>query len=721
MKSYIDVDTGGTFTDAFVLLDGKVVFTKSPTTPNRLSEGIMKALEAAAEALGISSDALLENMETFRFSTTYATNALIQKIGPKLGLMTTVGFEDMLVIGKGSSWADKMTVKEMRNVARVVKPKPLISREMTVGVNERIDSQGNIIRPLDENDVVEKLRYLQSRGAEGFVVCLLNSHVNPTHEQKIEKLIRKEYLGPYLGAGLLVVLSSQVCPKQGEYTRTTTTILNAYLHRPIQQGMMDLVGEVKRKNVKGSLMAIHCTGGMAPIPRTTPLQTYSAGPIAGLMAGSHLGKILGCDNVVVGDMGGTSFDLSLVVQGSPRFYEIKPVVEDWWVDMTMLWLRSIGAGGGSIAHLNPLLANSLEVGPLSAGAMPGPACYGRGGTEPTVTDADVVLGYIDPNHFHGGKMKLDKDLAHRAIKDRIADPLGVDIPEAARLMKKVVDANMGDIIVKETYLRGFDPKDFVLFAAGGAGPTHCCGFGFYGKLDKIVVFPFSATFCALGSAGMDIVHIYERSKRIILLEPEARGYFEDYDQYNDVVESLRQQAARDIQGEGFSLEGMALRLELEMKFGGQVHVLRTNSPHLRLEKPEDVTEVCQAFFKEFNSFYGSAAMYPEGGVEIRNFILHAILPQHDIELPTYPMTGEKVSKSAHKGERMAYWEAYGGYRPTPIFDQVEIKPGNRLEGPAIIECRDTNVVLEPGAKLVVDQYLNMLIEKIRSAKNASGF
>ena len=712
MKSYIDIDTGGTFTDAFVMLDGKVVYTKSPTTPNRLSEGIMKALEAAAGELDISIDELLKTMETFRFSTTYATNALIQKIGPKLGLITTKGFEDMLVIGKGSSWADKMTVKEMRNVARVVKPKPLISREMTVGVNERIDSQGEIIRPLDEDDVIEKISNLLKKGAEGFVICLLNSHVNPTHEQKIEKLIRKEFLGPYLGSSLLVVLSSQVCPKQGEYTRTTTTILNAYLHRPIQLGMMDLVGEVRRKHGKGSLMAIHCTGGMAPIPRTTPLQTYSAGPIAGLMAGSHLGRMLGYENVVVSDMGGTSFDLSLVVQGSPRFYEIKPVVEDWWVDMTMLWLRSIGAGGGSVAHLNPALDNRLEVGPSSAGAMPGPACYGKGGTEPTVTDADLILGYIDPNYFHGGKMKLDKDPAHNAIKDKIAGPLGVDVPEAARLIKKVVDANMADIIVKETYLRGFDPKDFILFAAGGAGPTHCCGYGFYGKLDRIIVFPFSATFCALGSAGMDVVHLYERSKRIILLEPEAKGYFEDYEQYNEMVESLKQQAVRDIKGEGFSLEGMILRLELEMKFGGQVHVLRTTSPYLSIEKPEDVKDICQAFFNEFNDFYGSAAMYPEGGVEIRNFILHCILPQHKIELPTYPMAGERVSKRAHRGERMAYWEEYGDYYRTPILDKTEIKPGNLVEGPAIIECKDTNVVLEPGAKLVVDQYLNLLIEKI---------
>ncbi len=712
MKAYIDVDTGGTFTDAFVLFRGKVAYAKSPTTPKRLSEGIMKAVEAAAEGLGLDPDNLLENMETFRFSTTYATNALIQKIGPKLGLITTEGFEDMVIIGKGSSWADKMTVKEMRNVARVVKPRPLIPREMTVGAKERIDSNGEVIRPLDEDDIIEKIGHLLSRGVEGFVISLINSHVNPVHEKRIKGIIREEFLGPYLGSGLLVALSSQVCPKQGEYTRTTTTILNAYLHRPIQMGMMDLVGEVRERRGKGSLLAIHCTGGMAPIPRTTPLQTYSAGPIAGLMAGSHLGRMLGYENVVVSDMGGTSFDLSLVVQGSPRFYEIKPVVEDWWIDMTMLWLRSIGAGGGSIARINPLLGNSLEVGPLSAGAMPGPACYGQGGTEPTVTDADLILGYIDPDYFHGGKKKLDKDLAHDTIKKKIADPLDIDVPEAARLIKKLVDANMGDIIVKETYLRGFDPRDFVLFAAGGAGPIHCCGYGFYSKLEKIMVFPFSATFCALGSAGMDIVHIYEQSRKIILLEPGNRGYLEDYKEFNEVVENLRQQAVRDISGEGFSLQGLIFRLELEMKFGGQVHVLRTGSPHLRVESPDDVGAICQAFQKEFEDVYGRAALYPEGGIEIRNFILHCILPQHKIELPTYPMAGEKVSKTADKGRRSVYWEAYGEFRGTQVLEQGQLRPGNIIEGPTIVEGKDTNIVLEPGAQITVDRYLNLLIEKI---------
>jgi N-methylhydantoinase A/oxoprolinase/acetone carboxylase beta subunit len=271
---------------------------------------------------------------------------------------------------------------------------------------------------------------------------------------------------------------------------------------------------------------------------------------------------------------------------------------------------------------------------------------------------------------------------------------------------------MGDIIVKETYLRGFDPADFVLFAAGGAGPVHCCGYGFHSKLDRIVVFPFSAIFCALGSAGMDIVHIYEQSKRLVLMKPQAGGYFEDYEAFNKVVKGLHRQAVRDIGGEDFDLKRMMMRLELEMKFGGQVHVLRVNSPHLAVNSQAEVEAICQAFFDEFVDVYGSVAVYPEGGIEVLNFVLHCSIPQHKIELPTYPLAGEKISKTACKGERPVYWEEYGHYRLTPILDQNELKPQNIIEGPAIVEGRDTSVVLDPGVKLTVDKYLNFLIEKM---------
>lgn len=712
MGAHIDIDTGGTFTDVVVALDGRLVFAKSPTTPHRLAEGCMSGVELAAQDLGMSVEELLRNTDSLIFSTTFATNALIQKVGPRLGLITTEGFEDLVVIGKGSSWSDKMTVKEMRNIARVEKPKQLIPRAMTVGVKGRIDERGSIIRPLDEEDVRKKVKSLLDKGAEGFVVSLLYSYLNSQHEQRIKQIIQDQFQGSCLASAFPIVLSSEVCPKRGEYTRTTTTILNAYLQKPIQWGMMDLAGNVRRNGYSKSLLAIHCTGGMAPVYRSSPLQTYSAGPIAGLMAGSYLGKMLGFDHVVVGDMGGTSFDLSLVIQGSPRFYENKPVVEDWWVDMTMLWLRSIGAGGGSIGWINKTLNNRLEVGPRSAGASPGPVAYDRGGREPTVTDADIVLGYINPDYFYGGKMKLRKDLAWNALKTRIADPLDIDPVEAAWRIKKVADANMGDIIVKETYLRGFDPREFVLFAAGAAGPTHCCGFGFYGKLNRIAIFPFSPVFCALGSGGMDIVHIYERSRSLTLLKPWGTGYFEDYEEFNAVVRDLQKRALTDVKLEGFRPDDVMFRLELEMKFGGQVHTLRITSPRLELSSEADVEAVCEQFMKSFSEVYDKIALYPEGGIETQHFILHTMLPRQKIELPSYPLAGELISKDAFKGTRDAFWEEYHEFRPTPIIEQSGLKPGNTLEGPAIIESKNTTLVLPPSARMKVDKYLNTIIENM---------
>ncbi len=266
---------------------------------------------------------------------------------------------------------------------------------MTVGVKERVNSRGEIIRPLDEEDFLEKLQYLVDRGARGFVISLIFSYANPAHERRLAEIIRREYPDFYLGA-MPVVLSSEVAPKQNEYTRTVTTILNAYLHYSMWEQISGTGDELRNSGYDKTIMMVHNSGGMAEVFRTAAIQTFNGGPVAGLIGGAYVGKVLGYDNIVVTDMGGTSFDLGLVVAGSSRFYQYHPLIDRWWVDMTVLETRSIGAGGGSIAWLNPIMGNRLEVGPQGAGSMPGPASYNLGGTEPTVTDADIVLGLHQP-------------------------------------------------------------------------------------------------------------------------------------------------------------------------------------------------------------------------------------------------------------------------------------------------------------------------------------
>jgi len=709
MKFSLDVDIGGTFTDLFLSYDGKTVFTKTPTTGYNLSVGFIRAVSDAAAMLNISVEELLRDTEVVRYSTTIAMNTLLQRTGPRLALITTEGFEDIVPIGKGASWTDQMTFREIRNLARIVKPEPIISREMTVGVKERINSKGEIIRPLDEEDFLEKLQYLADKGARGFVVSLLFSYANPEHERRIAEIIRSEYPDFYLGA-MPVVLSSQVTPKQNEYTRTVTTILNAYLHYSMWEQISGTGDELRNSGYDKVIMMVHNSGGMAEVFRTAAIQTFNGGPVAGLIGGAYVGKILGYDNIVVSDMGGTSFDLGLVVAGSSRFYQYHPLIDRWWVDMTVLETRSIGAGGGSIAWLNQVMGNRLEVGPQGAGSMPGPAAYNLGGTEPTVTDADIVLGYINPDYYHGGRMRLDKARAASVIRDKIASPLGIEVEEAALLIKKIVDANMGDTIAKETFLRGYKPSDFILFAFGGAGPTHCCNYGPYAGINKIVVFPFSPVFCAFGSSTMDILHLYEQSLRVPLLAPMTQNCFEDYDVFNNVIKSLQERAVKDITNEGFSVDSIKFGLEIEAKYGGQLNILRFMSPLIFINSEVDVKAVYKAFEDEYCRVYNRISAYPQGGVDILNLILRATVDYPKPKLPTYPLGKETPDKDALKGKRDAYWAEYGAFRPTPIYEAKLLKHGNIIDGEAIIEAEDTTIVLPSVMKLSVDKYHNFILD-----------
>lgn len=707
----IDIDIGGTFTDCFVRLgDGRAASVKTPTTGYRLAVGFMRALEAAAKELGLSVNELLRLTLMIRYSTTVAMNTLLQRTGPKLALITTEGFEDVLFIARGASWMDAVTVHEIRNVPEAHKPIPLVSRDMTFGARERIDCFGQVVRPLDEDHFLEGLRRLVDRGARGFVVSLLYSYVNPVHEQRIRELIESEYPEAYLGA-MPTMLSSEVVPKRWEYTRTNTAVLNAYLHQSMWEELSGMGDELRAHGYPRGIMMVHNSGGMAAVYRTSASATFNGGPVAGLIGGAAAAQKLGYENVIVTDMGGTSFEVGLIVQGSTRFYQFRPIIDRYWVDQSMLEVKSIGAGGGSIAWLNEALGNRLEVGPQSAGSMPGPAALGLGGSEPTVTDADVVLGYIHPGHYFGGKMRLNPDLARRAIKEKIADPLGISVVEAAARIKRIVDANMADVIMRETFLRGYNPVDFVLFAYGGAGPTHCTGYGGHLGIQQIVVFPFAPVFCAWGSSTIPLVHIYEQSRRVELLAPGTKTPTKDYETFNRIVEELERHAARDLQGEGYDPSGAAFRLELDMKYGGQIHGHRVASPRLRINSAEDVLAIYEAFEAEYAAFFSPVNVFPEGGVEIHNFVLRAELPPPHWDLPTYPVTGPDASPAC-TGTRPVYWDAAGGFVETRIYEQKLLTPGNHIEGPAVVEAEYTTTVLDPGFRLDVDSYLNLILSRV---------
>jgi N-methylhydantoinase A/oxoprolinase/acetone carboxylase beta subunit len=694
----IDIDVGGTFTDLVLNFNGKALIKKSPTTPYDLSVCFTRVIEDGAAALGMKIEDLLPAIEMIRYSTTIALNRLIEKKGPRLGLITTEGHEDVVLLGRGAQWIDGTRVSERRNLAVQNKPDPLIPRDMIVGVKERVDSRGHIIRPLDENDVREKVRYLTSCGARGFVVALLWGFLNPANERRVKEIIRDEYKEFHIGY-LPVVLAGQVVGKLGEYERTMAAILDAYLQRSMQIELSAMWDKLREKGYSKPLLMIQSSGGIAEVFRTAASRTFNSGPVSGLMGAHHVAKILGYQNVVMTDMGGTSFDVGLVVKDSVRSYDFRPIIDRWMVGITMIKTLSIGAGGGSIASVNKLLENRVQVGPRSAGSIPGPACFNLGGSEPTVSDADVVLGYLNPEYYFGGKMRLDKNRAIQAVREKIAKPLGIGVEEAAVIVRKIVNGNMASAIMKEVHLRGHSPEDFILFVGGGAGPTHAEGYK--ADIPKAVTFAFSPVFCAFGSSTMDIMHVYEVSKKLTLMEPRTQQITNEFAVFNETVASLIEQARRDLTGDGLNLNEASFVLELDMLYGGQFHVKRALSPLLAVHSTEDVRAICDAFNKEFSEAFSPFVVNPEGGIFIESFILKAIVPTKKIELPKLALEGPSPA-AARKGERPVYWPPERDFRPTPIFTYESLRPGNRVEGPAIVEGEYTTLVVPPALHFLID-------------------
>lgn len=699
-RNTIDVDVGGTFTDMVMTLDGVTSHRKVQTTPYDLSVGFMQVIEEAAEEAGMSLTDLVSQIHTVRYSTTVAMNRLLERSGPRVVLITTEGHEDATLIGKGAQWIDGTRLDERRALPHQHKPMPIVPRELIAGVKERVDATGAVLRPLDEDDVREKVRTLVDRGARAFVVSLLWSFVNPAHERRVKQIIREEYRDYHVGY-VPVILSSEVVSRLGEYGRTNTAILDAYLQRSMQIELSGTWDKLREHGYRGPFFMIHNTGGCADLFKTTASRTYNGGPIAGLIGARDICEVLGAPNVVTADVGGTSFDIGLVVGDSVRNYEFNPIIDSWMVSTTMLQSLSIGAGGGSIAWLNQALGSRLEVGPQSAGSYPGPVAYGLGGTEPTVTDANLVLGYLSPDAFFAGRMHLDRDAAERAIQEKIAAPMGISAVEAAALIRRIIDEKMASAIRKEVTLRGYRPSDFTVFAFGGGGPTHMAGY--MGEIPRAVMFPFSPVFCAYGSSIMDVVHLYERSHRMVLLQPMSGAPTTEYERWNEVVRGLISEAQREVASEGLDWAEATVSLEIDALYGGQINSKRASSPLLFIESSDDVMQVYARFEQEFSEAFSPLAVNVPGGVYIDTFVLRVAIPGRAVSLPSLAESGEDAS-AALSGSREAYWPALGGFADTPVYEFEALRPGNRLLGPAIIQAPLTTAVIPPGMQFAIDDH-----------------
>jgi len=689
----IAVDIGGTFTDCFIAWGDRQVEGKALTSHHNLALGFLEAVADAATQLGVDSAEAIEGAESIRYGTTLGTNALIERKGPRIGVLVTMGFESMIRLSRGRGYGEGLPRHLQVDLPRATRPRPLVDPDLVVGIPERVDYLGEVLLPLDAEQVRLRVRRLVDRGAQVFVVSLINSVVNPLHEEQIEDIIRDEYPSTLFGS-FPVILSHRISRRKSEYARTMSALICGFLHEHMFYALGNLEESLRQRKQQKPLLLIHNTGGMASLESTHALQTIHSGPVAGLAASQHLASEYKLPTVVATDMGGTSFDIGILEAGGPWIYDFQPVIDRWRVATPMVYLRTLGAGGGSIARYDRLW-RTVEVGPDSAGSDPGPACYGRGGTLPTVTDADLILGYLNPEYYANGNLHLEPELAELSIEEHISGELGMSPVQAALLIKSRVDAKMADAVFKEVSTRGFDPRKTVLVSYGGAGPVHCCGFAQKLGVNRIVIPPFSAVFSAFGAANLEQLHVHERSSYLIVYNPLTRKITLDIDAVNATVEELEARGLEDLTRQGFSRDNVRHKLEFDMRYGNQLVQLSVSSPVARLSGVDDILGLVSAFSETYSIRYGERSACPEAGVKIVAVRVLSWVPGERVSMLGDHQNGAKRDV-APSGHRDCYFSEESGAVKTGIYKWLDLPVGARIDGPAVVEAPHTTFVVAPG-------------------------
>ena len=696
MAYLVGIDIGGTFTDcAIVDRAGKLLTTKVPSTPADFSRGMMDALDAGAKALGIKLGQFCRDIAFLSHGTTVGTNTIIQKKGAKVGLITTRGHEDAIHIMRGSRGYGGRDIRKVVHFPETSKPAPIVPKRLIRGISERVDCFGEIVVKLNESEAEAAIRSLVDEGVEAIAICFLWSFRNPEHELRVKKLVQQ------LAPSVFVTCSYDIAPKWGEYERVTATALNAYLG-PVMSGYLDRINRsVTDLGYRHGLQITQCGGGTVPVERAgeAPLLTLDSGPVSGVTASMFLGAAMGEKNVITTDMGGTSFDVSIIYGGKPA-YSFVANTDQYEYFLPKVDLQAIGAGGGSLVRVKPE-TRTMSVGPDSAGAFPGPVCYRRGGTVPTVTDAQLVLGYLDPDKFAGGRMKLDKPAAEKAIA-AVASVLGMKTLECAAGICRIVELQMADVIRKVTVEKGYDPRDFVLFAFGGAGPAHAGVFARELGVRKIVVPQRKAasTWCAFGAAAADVLHLFEHSE--IMSTPVPA------DRINGCLEALKKRALQLMKSEGIKPSRQRFEFSLDVRHKGQINEVEVLLPSDRLAVGYEAT-LRKLFVERYEKLYGRGSALQGAQLEIVVCRLRARALTPQPKLVKSSRQSRKIPAGAKRKARAIYWSDLGKSRATPVIDGEKLASGNQLKGPAIVETADTTVVVHPGRTLRVDALGNFEI------------
>ncbi|HEU4368579.1 MAG TPA: hydantoinase/oxoprolinase family protein [Methylomirabilota bacterium] len=666
----IGVDIGGTFTD-IVALDrtGRLSLTKVPSTPKDLLEGIGAAVSQVLALAGAPSSAV----ERFIHGTTVATNAILEQKGAVTAVLTTEGFEDVLELGR----MKRSRMYDLSMDAEV--PTFLAPRRRRLGIRERLDARGHVLVPLDEDAVRRAVGALRAQAVQAVAVCYLFSFVNPAHERRTREILAE------LAPELSVSLSSDVDPTFREYERLCVTAFDAYLGPVVKRYLAGLADTLGRLGVPGVPLIMRSRGGIvsAALAAQQPVTLFLSGPAGGVIGAGFAAERSGVRDFVSLDMGGTSNDVALVRDGRPLLAS-EGSIGPYPVRTPMVDLNTIGAGGGSIAWIDA--AGGLRVGPRSAGADPGPACYGRGGDEATVTDASVVLGYLNPARFAGGAVALDAGAAERAVA-AIGRRLGVDPVAAAAGIHRVVNARMADQIRLVTIKRGYDPRQFALVVLGGAGPVHGAALAEEMGMAEVLVPEVPGVLAAFGLLAAAIEHHHARTL-------QARTDAADLGAVNHRLGELDTAGRDRMREEGVAADHVRVTYAADMRYVGQAYELEV--PIAVPVTREAMPEILAAFHAVHERVYGYArAQQPVEFVNLR--AVHTFPLPRPVVTPAARATG--TLDDARLGERRAY---FGGFVPTTVYERARLPLGARLAGPAIVEQSDTTTVIPPGVTARVD-------------------
>jgi N-methylhydantoinase A len=667
----IDIDTGGTFTDGVVVRGADVRSVKVPTTPHDLTVCLAACIEACAEAFDQPVDVLLAHTDIVRFCNTIGTNTLIQRDGAKIGLILTRGHEGL-------------APSEVHET-----PAALVAPDLVAGLGEAMSAEGVSELPPDSSETLAMAQSLIDRGARALVVALANSERNPHHEQLVRQFIKREYPRDYLGS-VPVFLASDISTRSGYAQRVNTATINAYIHGKLARVLYKAGEDLRRRQYRGVLFIGHNNGAVARVAKTRAINTYNSGPTAGLLGAQAIGRLYGTGNVVATDMGGTSFDISVAREGRAAL-TLEPEVEGFCCNLPMFSIHALGAGGGSLARI---VDGRIRVGPRSAGAVPGPACFDRGGTEPTVTDANLVLGMLDPEYFLGGAQRLDPARARTAIQRHLAGPLDMRIDAAAHCIKSEVESTMGLGVADA--IRGLDPGSVLMVAYGGAGPLHSCAVAARAGIQRVVLTPFAAVFSAFSASLMDVGHLYFR--RVDLPFSTAT----DCGRLKEAERSMRLEAERDMRGEGFDLEALKYELQLFVSAGG-------SGPELVLHAPRGFYENARAFGKLIDQ---ARCELERAGSVVGEIVLSSLCLAVSAGAPHVELARrhpERNEPLIARGKRAVYDGS--DWHDVPVYDWSALDCGSRLAGPALVDSKQTTVYVAQDWKLTVDVYRNALLER----------